>query len=84
MRLTILLAALLLSASVALAQQAPDPRLAGPQIQALQAMLTLREAEMRALSEDAQKQAQSWKDSFAAWCGDRPACGLAPPEKPAE
>lgn len=37
-----------------------DPRLAYPMVQAMQAMLALREAEMKALKEDAAKREADW------------------------
>ena len=56
MRHRLLILAALLLAGPAWAQTAPpDPRLAGPTIAALQAMLALREAQIKAMTEDAQK-----------------------------
>ena len=37
------------------AQQSVDPRLAGPTVAALQAMVALRDAQIKAISEDAHK-----------------------------
>jgi hypothetical protein len=56
-----------------------DPRLAGPAIKAMQAMLALREAEARAMVADQQEREKAWQETFKGWCGGRPACGLAPP-----
>jgi hypothetical protein len=61
------------------AEQPVDPRVAGPAIKALQSMLALREAEMKALAADHQDREKAWQETFRAWCGERPACGLMLP-----
>jgi len=51
---------MLLSAQAA-AQDAPDPRLSGPMIQALQAQVALQAAIIKAMGEDAEAQkAELW------------------------
>lgn len=57
MRHALTVAALLLAALPALAQQAPriDPRVAGETVAALQAMLALRDAQLKAVADDAEK-----------------------------
>ena len=54
-----------------------DPRVVSETVQALQSMINLRSAELRATQQDAEKREKDWVDTFAAWCGDRPACGLS-------
>lgn len=68
----------LVGASSALAQQQPDPRLAGPMIRALQGMLALREAEAMVLAEDAQKRIAE----LERLCGEK--CKPAAPDNAAE
>lgn len=59
-------------------QQTVDPRIAPQAMMAAQAMIQLRDAEIRAMQEDHAKLTADWGAAFKAWCGDRPACGLAP------
>lgn len=70
MQLAVIVAAVgLLVALPAMAQQPPiDPRLTGPTVSALQAVLTLREAEMKALAEDFRKREAEWAEySKSLW-----------------
>jgi hypothetical protein len=46
----------MLLSGAAVAQDAPDPRLSGPMIQALQAQLAFQQALMKAQAEDAEAQ----------------------------
>jgi len=75
MRVLVLAAALAAIGFAAMAQQSPtpDPRIAGPMMQALQAELVLRDAALKAMQEDSAKRETQWQDWFKAWCGD--GCG---------
>lgn len=44
------------------AQQAPDPRIAGPMITAMQAEIALRDAAIKAMQEDATKRDAQWAE----------------------
>lgn len=58
-----IIAALLLVATPALAQQPPpDPRIAGPLIDALRAELALRDAAIKAMQEDVAKREKEWAE----------------------
>ena len=67
---------------VAAPQQPPQPtydaRTVQQELQALQALLTLREAQLRAAMIDKALLDAYWQREFAGWCGSRPACGLEP------
>ncbi len=77
MRILILVAAFAMAAFAAMAQQsipAPDARIAGAMVQALNAEIALRDAALKAVQEDAAKREQEWKDWFKPWCEAMPGC----------
>ncbi len=75
MRALVLAVALVTISFAAVAQQqAPDARIAGAMVQALNAEIALRDAALRAVQEDATKREQEWKDWFKAWCESTPGC----------
>lgn len=62
------IAAALFSGAPAFAQQAPDPRIAGPMITAMQAEIALRDAAIKAMQEDATKRDAQWAEySKSLW-----------------
>jgi len=61
----------------------PHPEVSAKTIAAQAALIALRESELRAFDQDARaaraRREAEWQASFAAWCGDRVACGLPTP-----
>lgn len=73
MRRRLLGAVLVLAPISAMAQQMPpDPRLSGPTIAALQAMLTLREAQAKIVAEDAAKRIAELEKLCGEPCKPKP------------
>jgi hypothetical protein len=69
------LAAALLFATPALAQQPPpqiDPRLSGPMVEALQAQVGFQQAVIKAMQEDKGKKDADLAAWFKGWFGDKP------------
>jgi hypothetical protein len=67
---------LMVTASAFAQQQSQpvDPRIAGPMIEAQKAEISLRDAALMAVQEDAKRRETEWHDWFKAWCGDTPGC----------